>query len=189
MSNDMEWVKPPLLPYCASGLERELDQALSHIETVGIPISGLWDPWKCPLVVLPYLAWAVKVNHWEESWKEQQKRQVVADSLDLHRIKGTRPAVELALSSISVRCEILEWFEKGAISTKPGSFQVTAYVSTDGDSKIDPNITRTIREVVTSAKPASRPFTLSVQGMMKTNYGCVAALRVVQARLLRMESK
>ncbi|MGL5488710.1 MAG: phage tail protein I [Shewanella sp.] len=180
--DEMGWVKPPLLPYCSSDLEKELDQALSHIESVEIPIRDLWNPWKCPLVALPYLAWALKVDYWQASWEEKVKRQVVASALDIHRIRGTRPAVEMALESVDVRCEIVEWFEKPELNMQPGHFQVTAYVSTDNRNRVTPEITTQIREVVNGAKPASRPFTLSVQGMLKTRVMEVATVRLVQAK-------
>lgn len=183
-----EWVKPPLLPYCASGLELELDQALSHIETVDIPIRDLWNPWKCPLIALPYLAWALKVDIWDARWSEKVKRQVVATSLDIHRIRGTRPAIEKALESVDVRCELTEWFENPALNMEPGTFRVIAHVSTDQTSRISADITEQIREVVNGAKPASRPFTLSVQGMMKTRLGNVATVRFVQARRFTFRS-
>ena len=183
-----EWAKAPLLPYCSSDLEKELDQALSHIESIDLPIRDLWNPWKCPLIALPYLAWAMKVDYWQASWSEKVKRQVVASALDVHRVRGTRPAVEKALESLDVRCELVEWFERPELEMKPGHFRVTAHISTDDNSRIDPAFTEQIREVVNGAKPASRPFTLSVEGMMKTRLGNVATVRIVQARRLKFRS-
>lgn len=180
------WAKEPILPYCSSDLERELDVALSHIESVEMPIKTLWNPMECPLVALPYLAWALKVEKWDASWPERVKRQFVADSLDLHRVRGTRPAVEMALQSMDVRCEIVEWFEDQSQKMEAGTFRVTAHVGEDmGDG---PELIRALREVVDSAKPASRPYTLSLQGMLRAHYGVVAAVRVVQAKLLRLRS-
>ncbi len=185
-----EWAKAPLLPFQSSDLEKELDVALSHIESVQIPISTLWDPYKCPAVALPYLAWAVKVSVWSESWPELQRRQVVAGSMDLHRIRGTRPAVEDALKSLSVRCEIIEWFEHPDLNMEPGTFRVTAHVSPQGeDGQLDPNFTDEIRAVIASARPASRPFTLSVQGMLRTSYGAIGALRIVKTQRLIMDTQ
>ncbi|MGL4508398.1 MAG: phage tail protein I [Aeromonas sobria] len=185
-----EWAKAPLLPFQSSELEKELDIALSHIETVEIPIRDLWDPWKCPIQALPYLAWAVNVGSWSARWSERVKRQVVAASLDLHRVRGTRPAVEKALQSLDVRCEIVEWFEQPALKMTPGTFRVTAHVSTRGEGRaIDPAFTEEIRDAVDSAKPASRPYVLSVQGMLKATYGAAAALRLVKAQRIRMEAR
>ncbi|APU00415.1 tail protein I [Aeromonas phage 3] len=191
MSNvNPEWAKAPLLPFQSSDLEKDLDIALSHIETVDIPISTLWNPEKCPLIALPYLAWAVKVGSWSSRWSEKVKRQVVAASLDLHRVRGTRPSIEKALESLDVKCEIVEWFERPDLNMLPGTFRVTAHVSTRGGARaIDPDFTEEIREAINSAKPASRPYTLAVQGMLKATFGPVAALRLVKTQRIRMETR
>lgn len=184
-----EWAKAPLLPHASSDLERDLDIALSHLETVKIPIETLWDPARCPLEILPYLAWALNVMNWESSWSERVKRQVVASSLDIHREKGTRPAVERALAALDVRCIIREWFERGAVSTEPGTFNVIAQVSTTETHRIDPNITRIIRDAVDAVRPASRPFTLRVDGVLRAIMGPAAVLRMTQVVQLSMNTK
>ncbi|MGL5215892.1 MAG: phage tail protein I [Aeromonas hydrophila] len=184
------WAKPALLPYQSSDLERDLDIALSHIESVEIPIRTLWNPWECPIDYLPYLAWAVKVGSWSSRWSERVKRQVVAASLDIHRVRGTRQAVEKALESLDVKCELTEWFESPELNMEPGTFRVTAHVSTRGGERaIDPAFTEEIREAIDSAKPASRPYALEVQGMLKAEYGAVAVLRMVKAQRIYMESR
>lgn len=117
-----------ILPANLADLERELDAALARIGLVEIPIATLWDPWQCPLDVLPYLAWAVSVDMWRTDWSEQTKRRVVAGSLDLHRIKGTRPAVLKALESIGLNAELTEWFEESP-KGRPGTFSLIAWVN------------------------------------------------------------
>ncbi|MGL5093654.1 MAG: phage tail protein I [Aeromonas sobria] len=185
-----EWAKAPLLPFQSSDLEKDLDIALSHIESVSIPIRDLWNPEKCPIEALPYLAWAVKVGSWSSRWTERVKRQVVAASLDLHRVRGTRPAIEKALQSLDVRCEIVEWFEQPDLNMEPGTFRVTAHVSTRGDDGTsNADFTEEIRDVIDSAKPASRPYTLAVQGMLKAQFGPAIALRIVKAQRFIMETR
>ncbi|MDN4697153.1 phage tail protein I [Vibrio parahaemolyticus] len=83
--------KVSILPANVSDLERDLDIALARIEDVEIPISTLWDPWKCPLDVLPFLAWAVSVDMWRTDWPETVKRRIVASSLSVHRKKALAP--------------------------------------------------------------------------------------------------
>lgn len=117
-----------ILPANLADLERDLDAALARIEQVDIPIAELWDPWGCPLDVLPYLAWAVSVDQWRSDWPEQVKRRVVAASLGLHRIKGTRPAVVQALQSLGVEAELTEWFEASP-AEQPGTFSLIAWAN------------------------------------------------------------
>lgn len=100
-----------ILPANLADLERDLDAALSRIELVEIPIAVLWNPWACPLDVLPYLAWAVSVDQWRSDWPEQTKRRVVAESIGLHRLKGTRQAVEKSMRAVGSDAVLKEWFE------------------------------------------------------------------------------
>ncbi|MHB0167262.1 phage tail protein I, partial [Klebsiella pneumoniae] len=51
-----------LLPPGSSSLERRLAQACSCISDLSVPLRDLWNPWKCPVKFLPYLAWAFSVD-------------------------------------------------------------------------------------------------------------------------------
>lgn len=187
MKSNPEWAKAPLLPYCSSDLERELDVALSHIELAQIPIRDLWSPERCPLIALPYLAWAVRVQTWDSRWNERTKRRVVATSLDVHRIRGTRPAVEKALESMGADCEITEWFEDPTGTMQRGTFAVKVRVK-EGVSEIpNPNFANQLKEVVSEAKPASRPFSLTMSIGVGTEMGVAGFLRLVRKVPLSME--
>jgi phage tail P2-like protein len=81
-----------------------LQRVLSDVDTVradgvGISIQDLWDPWRCPSELLPFLAWAVSVDVWSNDWSEARKRAVVAASPAVHRVKGTLGAVRRALAA------------------------------------------------------------------------------------------
>ncbi|MBL2144809.1 phage tail protein I, partial [Klebsiella pneumoniae] len=82
-----------LLPPGSSSLERRLVQACSGISDLSVPLRDLWNPWKCPVKFLPYLAWAFSVDRWEETWSERDKRQAVSDAFWIHQRKGTVAAV------------------------------------------------------------------------------------------------
>lgn len=125
--------KASLLPKNLSELERDLDSAIARMENIEIPISTLWDPWRCPIDLLPWLAWAVSVDSWRSHWKESIKRQTVANSLDLHRIKGSRPAVELAIESLGLEYRLLEWFQESP-KAEPGTFKLDVYIEDDSYS-------------------------------------------------------
>lgn len=125
--------KPSVLPKNLSDLERDLDSAIARMESIEIPISTLWDPWNCPIELLPWLAWAVSVDSWRSHWPEDIKRRTVANSLDLHRIKGTRPAVELAIESLGLEYRLLEWFQESP-KAEPGTFKLDVYIEDDSYS-------------------------------------------------------
>ncbi|MFA0266830.1 phage tail protein I [Vibrio cyclitrophicus] len=125
--------KSSLLPENLGDLERDLDAAISRMEDIEVPISTLWDPWNCPIELLPWLAWAVSVDSWRSHWPEDVKRRTVANSLDMHRIKGTRPAVELAIESLGLDYRLLEWFQETP-KAQPGTFSLDVYIDDDSYS-------------------------------------------------------
>lgn len=141
-----------LLPPHLGELERELDDALSRIEGVDIPIATLWDPWTCPLAALPFLAWALSVDVWRTHWSEQKKRQVVAASLDVHREKGTRPAIEQALSAVNVDIELTEWWEVEPRRER-GTFRLRAIVRDEGVTEV---MQDDLLAILNNTKPLTR---------------------------------
>ena len=111
-----------LLPANATALERALSDAagMQHNPEV---LATLWDAATCPVQLLPWLAWALSVDEWDEAWPEARKRQAVLQSVQLHRKKGTPWAV---LRALEVRgypgCELIEfkgyqdqWREAGGL--------------------------------------------------------------------------
>jgi phage tail P2-like protein len=87
-----------LLPPNASPLERKVAAALAAAENLPLPMRSLWDTDTCPLGLLPYLAWALSVDEWDEAWSEAQKRTTVKESLLIHRRKGTLWSVKRVLA-------------------------------------------------------------------------------------------
>lgn len=62
-------------------------------------LRNLINPMTCPIDLLPYLAWALSVDEWDDAWQDHVKRQVVADSIKIHREKGTLASVRRALTA------------------------------------------------------------------------------------------
>lgn len=157
--------KKSLLPAHLSELERDLDAALSRIEDTEIPIETLWNPWLCPLEVLPYLAWAVSVDQWKSDWSEKVKRQVTAGSMQVHSQKGTRSAVEMALSDYGIKIELTEWFE-ATPRAQPGTFELIAWanenLTPNETAFINQELYNQIKASVTSAKNTRSHFTFKV---------------------------
>ncbi|WP_163351985.1 phage tail protein I [Desulfovibrio sp. JC010] len=102
-----------LLPPNASQLERAASDAARIDDLDLTPVSNLWNPWECHISVLPYLAWALSVDVWDEDWPEKVKRTVVAESIGLHWIKGTPGAVEQMCAALGYEVDVLEWPEYG----------------------------------------------------------------------------
>ncbi|SHH06402.1 phage tail protein I [Bradyrhizobium erythrophlei] len=78
----------------ATEYERTLASQVDRLLNMDIPIRVLWDPWKCPENLLPYLAWALSVDIWDSSWPLTKRRSVVANAIKHHQVKGTLQAIE-----------------------------------------------------------------------------------------------
>lgn len=125
-----------LCPPNASPLARALDALEAERQALLVAaVRGLWDPWACPLAVLPWLAWAFSVDVWDSAWPEAKKRAVVAASLAVHRRKGTRGALERALAAVGHPTQVVEWWEQ-AQPADPYTFRVRVGVD-EGASLAD----------------------------------------------------
>ncbi|MGM0985426.1 MAG: phage tail protein I [Pseudomonadota bacterium] len=115
-----------LLPPNRTPLERRV--AASHPLALPVELRRLWDPATCPAHLLPFLAWAFSVDQWSSDWPERVKRDVIAASAKVHRIKGTRLAVDRALEAMGVEVQITEWFEAEPHLPR-GTFEAVLYVN------------------------------------------------------------
>ncbi|BBE51143.1 tail protein [Ferriphaselus amnicola] len=86
-----------LLAHNASKLERNLSQLGDRITGLPILHASLWNAATCPLALLPWIAAALSVDEWDDTWPEAMKREAIATSLDFHRIQGTVLAIRKTL--------------------------------------------------------------------------------------------
>lgn len=89
-----------LLPKNATPFERAVEQV--NAERYPLPATLPRDyknPATCPAHLLPYLAYELSVDTWNESWSETRKREAVARAFDLHRKKGTLAGLRLAAAT------------------------------------------------------------------------------------------
>jgi len=145
-----------LLPPNASELERNLEQVVIHSTDLPVRIAELWDPFSCPLSLLPWLAWAFSVDEWDDRWPEHIKRQMVQNSFDVHRYKGTPYAVQKALDGLNIKSHLREWWEPDG-SQEPGTMTAVALINenlTDNDEGL---LTKeTLEQVTRVIKKAKR---------------------------------
>jgi len=146
-----------ILPPRSSALTHALLAAeLARIATVDpAVVATIWNPWTCPKVLLPYLAMGVSVDVWSADWPEEQQRRVIAASPMVHRLKGTRGAVERALAAFDLETQIVEWWEDGS---RRGTFRVEILYR-DGSPVFDIEAQAAAIASVDAAKPKSRVFT------------------------------
>lgn len=100
------------LPQSSGRAEKALVEGVLAASGIPVPIRQMWDPATCPLVALPWLAWAFSVDDWDGSWSEARKREVVAASIEIHRRKGTVWSIKRQLEAMGYgECDIIEHWQ------------------------------------------------------------------------------
>lgn len=148
-----------ILPSNASTELRAIERSMAEPKiALHEPITALWDVNACPDDVLPWLAWGLSVDMWDADWSQATKRRVVAKSIEIHRIKGTRGAVELALGAVGLRVEIVEGWQDGGA---PHTFRVDVYVRDIVDGRrVDAALVAYLRRLIDVAKPVRSHYGL-----------------------------
>lgn len=144
-----------LLPPNAKQLERLAAEALAQIDRVSVPIRDLLNPDRCPVQLLPYLAWAFSVDRWDSSWSEATKRQVIKGSYFIHSRKGTIGALRRVVEPLGYLIEIVEWFNTVPEGV-PGTFALKVGVL---DTGITEEMYQELERLIDDAKPVTRHLT------------------------------
>jgi len=96
-----------LLPWNSSVMERAIEAA-ARLD-LPVPIADLIDPDTCPEFMLPWLAWEMHVDGFDDIPTVQGKRAAIRMSLALHKKKGTKWAIQRALETYGYPgCKIIE---------------------------------------------------------------------------------
>lgn len=160
-----------LLPAGSSPLEVAAAKACAEITRVPVPLRTLWNPATCPVNLLPYLAWALSVDRWDERWNEATKRSVIAASFYVHKHKGTISALRRVVEPLGYLIDVREWWQ---LNETPGTFRLVVGVLDNG---ITDEMYQELERLISDAKPASRHLTglaisLSASGRVSVGAQC-----------------
>ncbi|EPY4332755.1 TPA: phage tail protein I [Klebsiella pneumoniae] len=134
----------------SSVLEQRAAEACAVISDLSVPLRDLWNPWRCPVKFLPYLAWAFSVDRWEETWSETVKRQAVSDAFWIHQRKGTIAAVRRVIETLGYSMTLQEWWE---VADPAGTFSLEIDLN---DIGITESMIKELERIIGDAKPVSR---------------------------------
>lgn len=156
----------------SSVLEQRAAAACAVISDLSVPLRDLWNPWRCPVKFLPYLAWAFSVDRWEETWSETVKRQAVSDAFWIHQRKGTVAAVRRVIENLGYSMTIQEWWE---VADPAGTFRLEIDLN---DIGITESMIKELERIIGDAKPVSRhisqlTLSASVYGVAHIGAGMV----------------
>lgn len=152
----------------SSVLEQRAAAACAVISDLSVPLRDLWNPWRCPIKFLPYLAWAFSVDRWEENWSETEKRQAVSDAFWIHQRKGSVAAVRRVIETLGYSMTLQEWWE---VADPAGTFRLEIDLN---DIGITETMIKELERIIGDAKPVSRhisQLTLSVSTNGTTSVG------------------
>ncbi|AEW62731.1 phage tail protein I [Klebsiella pneumoniae] len=134
----------------SSVLEQRAAEACAVISDLSVPLRDLWNPWRCPVKFLPYLAWAFSVDRWEETWSETVKRQAVSDAFWIHQRKGTVAAVRRVIETLGYSMTLQEWWE---VADPAGTFRLEIDLN---DIGITESMIKELERIIGDTKPVSR---------------------------------
>ncbi|KLU15527.1 MULTISPECIES: phage tail protein I [Xenorhabdus] len=139
-----------LLPMGSSPLEIAAATALSSLAEIPVPVRDLWNPDRCPVRLLPYLAWAWSVDRWDMDWAESTKRESIKAAMFVHKHKGTIGAIRRVVEPFGYLIRVIEWWQT---NEAPGTFRLDIGVMETG---ITAETYQELERLIFDAKPASR---------------------------------
>ncbi|KZN50239.1 phage tail protein I [Pseudoalteromonas luteoviolacea] len=144
----------------ADALKRAQVKSACVLNDSRLLLASVWDPFLCPVALLPWLAWSVSVDEWDEAWSEALKRQVINDAFAVHQVKGTPYALQKALDSLNIKTEIKEWWQGDNLEAlSRGTVQVWALINSNLDEQqqgmLTPQMLKRVRRIIEAVKRGS----------------------------------
>lgn len=108
-----------------------------------------------PAQFLPFIAYQKSVDYWSDDWQEELKRQVIQQSREQHKIKGTAAAIKRALEPFGYEVKLIEWFQVEPNLT-PGTFKLELDLI---GKELNAETIQEVNRLVNEAKSAARHIT------------------------------
>ncbi|ALU88619.1 bacteriophage P2-related tail formation protein [Herbaspirillum rubrisubalbicans M1] len=145
----------PTLPPNTTPLERAMARACAALADTPAPIRDLWNADRCPVDLLPFLAWSFSVDRWDDTWPESIKRGTIKAARYIHQHKGTIAAVRGVVESLGYIIKIREWWQTEPRGQR-GTFALEVGVL---DAGITDEMFLEMERLIDDAKPLSRHLT------------------------------
>lgn len=135
-----------ILPPNATRLEQAMEETVARLSDIPVPITRYIDPYQCPATLLPWLAWELSVDWWNENWPEARKRAAIAASPDIHMKKGTPSAIRKAIESLGYTVRLFTGRDE---KLAPHAFRIEIGIASQG---ITEYLTREIEQLIHASK-------------------------------------
>ncbi|MEB0012575.1 phage tail protein I [Glaciimonas sp. Gout2] len=172
-----------LLPPNTTPQERALEAATARISAVPVPLRSLYQPYACPINLLPWLAWQLSIDSWKPYWSEEVRRARVRSAMAIHRQKGTAQSVKDVVAAFGGAILLNEWWQQSP-KGEPHTFDLLMTLSGAGGASATAAFVDDVIAEVNRTKPVRSHFTFT-QGLNTfAAIAVVTALRpVIYARL------
>lgn len=172
-----------LLPPNAAPGTRSIAASMARISDVPVPLRELWNPYTCPLELLPWLAWALSIDAWKSYWPEAVKRERVAQAIAIQRHKGTAQSVRDVIASFGGSVDLREWWEQEPQGV-PHTFDMSLTLSGEGGTEATAEYVDDVIAEVSRTKPVRSHFTFTQGVNAMCSIGVFAVARAVIYRRL-----
>ena len=153
----------------ASGLEKALadSEAERLIRIYAEAVVDVWDPYKISFTNLPFLAWAMGVNLWQDEWHQTTKRSWVARQWTFKSLRGTAEGIRMAIDYVGR-------------DVSPWGYQVIKFTTPPQRIYSGPSLTRDQREEWLKLMPQLRVWRVFERGHAdyKSFYGSNSTRRM-----------
>lgn len=166
------------LPPNATPFETAMAGLTDRIDQIPAPARDLWDPQRCPVDLLPYLAWARGVVPWDPDWPEDVRRACIEAAIPTHRRAGTAWALRRILGALNITLDIAEWWQR-VPQGAPYTMTLTAYVNRhlSGESVLSAQTYRAIQAAVDATVPVRVHTSLYVAAGFRAGLGAHLSTR------------
>jgi phage tail P2-like protein len=160
-----------LAPSNSTPLERAYEIMSRRIDEIAVPLRDLKNPWTCPIGNLPWLAHELSIDAWNPQWPEAVKRAVVAQAIEIQRMKGTVASVRKVVTAFGGSIAIREWWQQDPPGA-PHTFDLVLTINDQSGAPVSARFVEEVVDEVARTKPARSHFNF-IQGL--TASGAVAA--------------
>lgn len=174
----------PVVMAMAAAIDKELNEitALATLPTLYFRLDELDSQ------TLDHLAWQFRADTWRRSWQLPLKRSVIKSIMMNKRRKGTRWAVEDAVSSLGSAVSIVEWWETTPTG-EPHTFSVTATINDFAGRVPAADMLDDIHRRITAIKPVRSHYVLNQAISATGNLGFIGGVQSVTYRRLSMSGR
>lgn len=181
MSYDMK----SLAPDNSTAVERALEILTRRLDQIGAPLRPLWNARNCPIDLLPWLAYALSIDAWNDDWPEPVKRAFVAQAIEVQRIKGTAASVRRVVQAFGGNISLREWHQMDPPG-QPYTFDLVLTLNGADGAPATGRFVEEVMDEVARTKPARAWFTFTQGLSARGTVAVVGAARTAAYRRLAL---